>query len=556
MTLEPTLGAPIAALARGIVRRLYARRDVQFILHCAALLALLVVLRPMFSATVPSSVYEARSVVWDLFKLDLVILTNAARSQRPAVPHLLFLVIPTVLILASGRPLTWRRWESGASLRGFVMALLLVMAWAGSTFDYNLYLNQGHALDRMLLASLTALSWRYPLAVPFATRWALILIKEAYVPLGLDDFDFRPVHEILVLFSCFMWASLVRTFNTRHFLLVGLACWASYYFAAGIAKLFFGPAWSWLLENHVTNLAVAGHARGWLGFVSDETFMGAITFIRRFDVILAGFILAVEVSSLALFVVHPRATRLWLSLCLVIHAGIFVLAGIFFWKWIAVNIAFLVFLRRGGGPILRRICRQKAVIVFAILMVTLSGHRIYFYPQTGVRWYDSGFIEHWMIYAVGPSGARYLVDPSTMGPMEMHWTHGNTCYATDERSISGIYGATGSYSTMKALESLRAPEDALRILARGRPCKNPGMQKVFNEFMTRYFGNMNRHGRPYRWLSWIERPAHSWIQPQGDLYDLQEPVERIELWRELVVHHGGALHRLGKKKTHEVAIPR
>jgi hypothetical protein len=541
---------------RFFARRFFSREDVQFILHGLALLALLVLLRPMFTAIVPATVYEARTLVWELIKLDITVLTTAAQGQRPAVPHLLFLVIPTVLILASGRPIRWSRWESGASLRAFVMTLLLMMAWAGSTFDYNLYLNQGHAWDRLLLIALTALSWRSPLAVPFATRWALILIKEAYVPLALDDFDFRPVHEILVVFSCFVWASPRRTFNTRHFLLVGLACWASYYFVAGIAKMFFGPAWSWLLENHVTNLAIGGRARGWLGFISDETFMGAIAFIRRFDVLLAGFVLVVELGALALFFVHPRVTRLWLWLCIVLHAGIFILAGAFFWKWILADIAFLMFLRRGGEPILRRICRQKAVIVFAILMVTLSGHRIYFYPQTGVRWYDSGFVENWMLYAVGPSGARYLVDPSTMGPMEMHWTHGNTCYATEETSITSEYGVTGSYGVMKAIEGLKAPEDALKVLARGRPCKNPGMQNVFNEFMRRYFGTMNRQGKPYGWLSWIERPAHLWVQPQGDLYELEEPVERIELWREIVVHHGGALHRVETKKTHEVAIPR
>ena len=61
----------------------------------------------------------------------------------------------------------------------------------------------------------------------------------------------------------------------------------------------------------------------------------------------------------------------------------------------------------------------------------------------------------------------YLVSPSFLEPMTMHFVQGRLCYATDERTISGIYGVTGSYNNMKALENLRRPEDALKLLARG-----------------------------------------------------------------------------------------
>ena len=75
------------------------------------------------------------------------------------------------------------------------------------------------------------------LAVPFAVRWAIVMIKEAYIPITLDDFDFRPVPEVIIVFSCFLWAGLLRGFKTKHFLFAGIACWASYYYAAGVAKL-------------------------------------------------------------------------------------------------------------------------------------------------------------------------------------------------------------------------------------------------------------------------------------------------------------------------------
>jgi len=546
--------APFAQLLGGMVRRFFAREDVRFILHCVVLLWLLSVLRPMFSAAAPRVSYESPVVVWSLIQEDFIRIVVGARRLRLPSLNVLFLVVPTLVFVLARRRVTWKAWESGRSLRALVMLMLGLLAWTGSTFEYNIYLNQGHVFDRLLLVALVALSWRTPLAVPFAARWAYLMIQEAYVPVPLDDFDFRPVYEILIVFSCFAWASLRRSFNSRHFLLVALGVWASYYYAAGVAKINYGPAWSWLLDNHLSNIAVNAHIRGWLGFVSDPVFLTFASFIRRFDVVLAGFTLVVELSALVCFL-HPRFIRTWLLLCFALNGGIFLLTGIFFWKWMATSLALWFFLRRGGAVIVKKMCRQKAVVLFAIFIVYNSRQRLYYNPQTGVAWYDTRFLENYLLYAVSPSGQRYLVSPSYIRPMEMHWVQGRLCYATSEKSITGIYGTAGNHALLTRLETLSAPEEALKLLDRGGRCTNPKRQEVFDQFITRYFGNLNRYGRSLHWLRWIEMPTHLWVQPQGNLYQEQEPVEHIELWRELVVNHGGALHRLETKKVHEVPIP-
>lgn len=545
---------PIAQLLGGIVRRFFAREDIRFILHCLVLLWLLSVLRPMFSAMVPRASYESPILVWSLIKADLASLAAGARQLRLPSLHVLFLVVPTLVLVLARRGVTWKAWESGYSLRALVMVMLFLLAWTGTTFEYNIYLNQSHAVDRLLLAALVVLSWRTPLAVPLAARWSIIMIEEAYVPILIDDFDFRPVFEILVVFSCFAWASLRRSFATRHFLLVALGVWSSYYYAAGVAKLNYGPAWSWLLDNHLSNIAVNAHLRGWLGFVSDPVFLAFASFARRFDVVLAGFTLVVELLALVCFV-HPRIIRTWLLLCFVLNGGIYLFTGICFWKWMVTSLAFWFFLRRGGAVIVKKMCRQKAVVLFAILIVYYSRQRLYYNPQTGVAWYDTRFLENYILYAVGPSGQKYLVSPSYLKPMETHWVQGRLCYATSERSLTGIYGTVGNHSILMKLESLSSPEEALKLLNSSGRCTNPKRQEVFDQFFIRYFGNLNRHGRSLHWLRWVEMPTHLWVQPQGNLYQQQEPVERIELFRELVVHHGGALHRLETKKVHEVPIP-
>jgi hypothetical protein len=192
--------------------------------------------------------------------------------------------------------------------------------------------------------------------------------------------------------------------------------------------------------------------------------------------------------------------------------------------------------------------------LFGILIVFFSRGRTYYFPQTGVAWYDSRMVENYTIHAIGESGEEYLVSPSFLTPMEMHFVQGRLCYATDERSVTGIYGVTGSHGVLTRLEELEKPEDALNLLQRGRRCLDPQKSKRLEDFLLRYFANLNEHGRPHRWLSWIGRPTHLWVQPQGELYDMQEPVEHIELWREVLVHHGDRLHSLESKRVKEIEI--
>ncbi|MEP7126545.1 MAG: hypothetical protein ABJE95_36780 [Byssovorax sp.] len=553
----------LGRLLWGLLRRLLWREDLQFIVHCLFLLWMMSFLRAMFSAVTPTASYEAASIAWSLVVKDNALLLRAIHDRRfPSLQSLqtlrqllvVFLVIPTVVLLAARRKLRWTDWEAGKSLRVMVMVMLVTLAWSGSTFEYNIYLDRGHALDRLLLVALTLMSWRTPLAVPFATRWSIVMLKEAYVPIPLDDFDFRSVPEVLIVFSCFTWASLHKSFKTRHFLLVGLGAWASYYYAAGMAKINYGPSWSWFLENHISNISANAHVRGWLSFLSDSTFSKGVAFIRRFDLALAGYTLLIELGALVVFV-HPRVVRTWVLLCALLHFGIFAFTGIFFWKWMVTNLAFYFFLRYGGSTIVKQMCRPRLVVLFAIAMVYNSRGRGYFYPQTGVAWYDSKFMENYVLYAIGKSGHKYLIRPGYLAPMDTHWTQGRLCYATNERSITGIYGSTGNFPLLQKLEALSTPEEALKLLSTGGVCTNVKRRAIFDEFFTRYFGNLNHHDRGLQWVSWIGAPRHLWVFPKGDLYDRQEPVEKIELWRDLVVNQGEQLHHLEMKLVHTVPIP-
>src|SRR5690606_35735148 len=151
---------------------------------------------------------------------------------------------------------------------------------------------------------------------------------------------------------------------------------------------------------------------------------------------------------------HPRVTRWWFFGAFVLNFGIFVMSGICFWKWMVVSLGAFIWLGRSGRPLIDRMHSLKLPLLLGIVSIYYGNERIWYYPQTRVVWYDTRLMENYQIYAVGESGERYLVPPTYFEPMDMHFTQGRLCYATDnERSASGIYGSSGNYRMMKQLEA-------------------------------------------------------------------------------------------------------
>lgn len=547
---------PPSGLAR-FLSRLRLRESLVFAAHAAVIIGIVALVRPVFMTLVPAKQYEQPVIVWAMIQADVTSLTKWLHGGRFVTPTLLFLVPPTVLLLALRKRLRWTDFDHGKELRLLVMVFIAILTWAGSTFDYNSYLDRGHFVDRGLLVALAIASYFTPLAVPFSVKWAVVMLKEPYIPIIQDDFDLRSTGELLIVFSCFVWASVHRTFRAKHALFTVIACWASYYYAAGVAKLNIGPElWSWTFDDHVTNISVGSHVRGWLSFLPDDIYLPAIAQLRRVDVGFTLYTMVLELGALFAFFVHPKVAR-WAFLgCFFLNFGIFLLTGICFWKWMMVNLTFYFWLKKKGAAPFREITRAPLVIALGIALVFFSRGRDYFFPQTGVAWYDSRMVENYVFYVIGQSGKRYFLDPSYLTPMDIQWIQGRLCYATQERSVTGIYGVTRNYKAVMKLEQIARPGEAMAMLKNGRVCDDPKQRAIFDEFFKRYFKTINRSGRQHTWLTAIGRFRHLYVFPKGEnMYDTQEPVTKIELWREVIVLHDDKLHKLETKLTHTVDIP-
>ena len=112
-----------------VARSLRLREGAVFAAYAAILLALMALFRPMFMSLVPAASYRAPVIVWAMLKSDFLSIERAFQGKSLGTPSLLFLVVPTLVLLVFRRRLRWTDFDSGKSLRNFVMMLVAMLAW-------------------------------------------------------------------------------------------------------------------------------------------------------------------------------------------------------------------------------------------------------------------------------------------------------------------------------------------------------------------------------------------------------------------------------------------
>ncbi len=536
------LPAPI----RKFLRVQFSEDAVSTFVHVVVLFLLVSYLRPILFRGVTSSHYEASSIFVSIVNTDIDLIVRAAKRHAPAVPEII-VFLPLAVFVFTQRKLRWTDWEHGEELRLFVMGVMAVFVFSASTFQFNMYLNRGHFLDRGILIAFFALSWWYPIVLPIAMRCAFVLMKEVYLPIPQHDFEFRAVAEILAIFSVFVWASIVKSFKPKHFLPVAIGSYAAYYYSGGMAKHNMRGG-SWIDENHISNLAAASYVRGWPGFVPENVFVWLTNLCDEYNTFLAITTMVIEVGALVSFFLHPRITRWAFFSCFVLNLSIFLLTGICFWKYMATALIAFFWMGKQGKPLVNQMHKYKAVMLLAIASVYYCDQRIWYTPQVNLAWWDTRLMDNYEMYAVGHSGKKYLVNPTYFAPLDFMWTQGDLCsLAPKERRLTGIYATTGSYNIMKRLQAIESPKAALAWRNRSRTCndkKHTKRRRTLNKFLKRFFTNVNQHGKRHTWLDYIGRPGHLQLYPQGDdQYDGQEQVKELELYVYTAVYFGGQIHR-------------
>jgi hypothetical protein len=187
-----------------------------------------------------------------------------------------------------------------------------------------------------------------------------------------------------------------------------------------------------------------------------------------------------------------------------LHTTIFVLSGIAFWKWIIVDIAFLLFIVLVDKSDQSNVFEQKTVIVVTLLII--------FSPiiiQTApLGWYTNNYDARYTIETVSESGEIQDVHWSEMDPYVYTFSSGRFEYIYNGQSISGV---AQNWTMTNELRSSTSKEDVRSFKETyGENQYNQQNAQMFDCFMHQYFNTrLERQGNEVIWDK-IPSVPHFW----------------------------------------------
>jgi hypothetical protein len=181
-----------------------------------------------------------------------------------------------------------------------------------------------------------------------------------------------------------------------------------HYWIPGIAKMQLGPRWfSWVKDNQLHCFISNAYAYGWLQFLPARRILWFSRNMKPLNQLIQALILLLEAGCL-LFVANSFLFQLWLAGIFLMHVGIFLFAGLFFWEYM-LAIALIFF----QVPDLWHPLAPLTAILAATLLVSLKIVR----PQL-LAWWDSPWVGRIFIEGTTCTGKNVHVHNGLLCPHE------------------------------------------------------------------------------------------------------------------------------------------
>lgn len=528
---EPSLAYPPVAPVLSFARLL---------LRISALLAPYFLLERVFvhAARLPSEGYE-----------QAFLTAEWMRRLGASSPWALALVLLVASAAAAG--LRYRsfgpRWsdlEHGTRLRIFIVLVAGVMTWTFGTYAYNLYVDRGHELDRLLLLMLLLLLWWRPVFVFPLLLLLVLLLHQFSHPLGGYSWA-QPVLllRVLVLFAALLLVQMAwRRPHVAEFVFLACCLVASHYWVPGTGKLRL----SWVLWDRIYYLLPATHANGWLAFMDADAVSALTRGLAWFNWPMKLGTLLVECGALCCL--WRRAVlRTFLVAAILLHVGILGLTGICFWQWVVLDAALLLafFAGRSGG-----------VPIFTpghfLLSIVLIGGSAYWFRPARLAWHDVPASYTYRFEGRADSGRSYALPPLFFAPYEYQFTLSAFGYLTPERRLPIVWGAS-SWQTAAALERAGSTEEVLAVEhALGRNTFDPERRETFERFMARFVANWNMHRGERRWWRWLPAPPQLWTFTGSGIRAGAEPITSVRIYEVFTFFDGTQYREIRKALVGEV----
>ncbi len=441
----------------------------------------------------------------------------------------------------------WDQLEHGAHLRLVVAALSGVITWTLTLYPRNLYFDQLHAADRILLFVLWLAFLARPVAVvPFAIA-ATAVAGQFVVPLGFTTWtEMGVLMHGVVLFGAFFLVCIVS--GRRHsavFLFTWCCLLATTYWVSGLGKL----RSEWFSYPHIALLLPAAYANGWLQGVASAPIARAVAGMDWLATPLMLGTMALECGAV-LLLWKRRSLMAFLLAAFIFHVAAFAMTGIFFWKWMLVEAMLLALLLR-RSPLASPDFFTRSRLVLSVVLIVAAPAWV---RTENLTWFDTPLTYSLRFEGADAGGRVYDLPAGTFRPYSDALVLGTFSAMSPYVRLTGAMGVTNDRALAESLVTAPTPTRVIALeAARARPRGDSVQLQAFDSFFRAYATRVRcGQERDPQIIKVASAPRHLWTTPLRDNIPCGTTLAKISIVEVTTVFDGTAVRVIRRRTLREI----
>lgn len=500
------------------------------------------------------SISKLTGLSYDAYYENSILLAFLKKTIRN-----LFFIIPFVISLIYFRKkllVTWSSFEKGIFIRNFMLLMCAILAWMFAFYEYNFFFDQSHLMDRIVLLVLMPLIfWRPIFIIPFITQ-VLLIIGQSEALFGFTrTFPLYPIHIIILFISFYIFRLLGGKFKFVYFIYLLGCVLATQYAFSGAGKVIKS---GWITHNQISFVLTNSYANGWLGALDEDTITKIAKGLSLFNTPLKIFTIAAELSVLFFF--WKRSwTKILLFALLVLHVGIYMFSGIFFWAWIFIDLLFIFLILKKGLFDEQLIFNPKAFVLSGFIIV--SG---YFWSQPAkLVWLDVPLNYTHQLYGETENGKTVYLSPDFFKPFDYQFKLSHLNYLDKKMRAPIVAGVATNKSVFEFLKVNRSDTEIFEFeKTQGTIFFDETYEKELVHFLQKFISNRNNtNASRKKYLSYLAPPDYLWSRtpfvknPEETLED-GDKIKKIHVITKTTYYDTEKGYREIRKDTiKEISIP-
>ena len=440
----------------------------------------------------------------------------------------------------------WVVFPKYKAIRFLVLLAAFILAWVYSTYDLNLYSNQWHISDRLLLVFLLPLIWWRPVFVWPFILFLFPIIEQLTAVEGFSwAIPFLPFQVLTCFAVYFLLYVLTKSNRAKDFLFFVTLIYITHYWNSGCFKLNM----FWVLNDQVNFLMPNTYANGWLGFLPPEQMAAFAKSLSVLNPFIRPMVVFLEIGCMFVLF-HRQLPKIILIGLIGFHAGVFVYSGICFWVWMLMDFGLLLlFIRKDAFA---EIFKFKYVHL-ALFLVLLYFNRFWQKTQP-LSWFDVPMTYTYIIEAKTEDGKLYNLPPNFFAPFDFQFTLGNMGYLNKNQIMPIVWGASSEENAKWFLETQTSEEIFEREKTKGEVGYDEKRSAAFGKFMQQYIKNWNERLTKNNWLTALQPPRYLWTFPKDPFPEGGKRITEITVFELTTLFQNGKYSELRKRALQRMVI--